>query len=256
MLRTKHTLGLLFSFCFSAPAVLGQCPGTCPERHILSIQATGTAVADADNAVVHVGYKVFGKDAQSAYSTASQVSTAIMEALLRLGLTKSAIESSSQLIAHTPTWELQQRPLSNEERQNMQFAVVQAWTVQVKPDGAADALHTAIEAGANESGWIEWKVADSASLQAKASAQALANARTIAEATMKSSNIHLGHLISITENQNGYAMGALAGSSFGNGGPINGVFDRLQNTPVSALAISSRRVEYTVSSYVTFALEP
>jgi len=215
-------------------------------------------VADADEAVVHVGYKVFGKDAHGAYSLASQVSTAIMEALLRQGLTKSAIESSSQLIAHTPIWELQQRPLSNEERQQMQFAVVQAWTVHVKPDGAADALHTAIEAGANESGWIEWKVADATGLRAKASALALVNARTVAESTMKNSNVHLGHLISVTENQSGFAMGAVsgvAGMGFSNGG-LNSVFDSMQNMPVSALAISSQKVQVTVSSYVTFALEP
>jgi len=252
MLRSMCTLSLLLFFSLSAPAASAQCPATCPDKRVFSVQATGIATADADSAVVHVGYKVFGADAQSAYSTASQTSKAIMDALLHLGLAKSAIESSGQLIAHTPAWELQQRPVSNDERQRMQFAVAQSWTIQVKPEGAADALHAAIEAGANESGWIEWKVSDPTALQAKASAQALANARTVAEATMKNAGAHLGQLISVNENQpfqgDSFSGGGVAG--FLGNGSING---RLPDSP---LAISSRRIEYRVSSYVTFALEP
>lgn len=252
MLRTKCTLGLLLSLSFSTPVAFAQYPAACPDKRIFSVQATGTASADADKAIVHVGYKVFGADAQSAYSTASQASKTIMDAILRLGLSKNAIESSSQLIEHTPAWELQQRPLSAEERQHMQFTVSQSWIVQVKPDGAAAALHAAIEAGANESGWIEWKVSDATALQAKASAQALANARTIAEATMKDSGARLGQLLSVTGNQqvraDTFSGGALVG--FAGSSPVNG---RVSD---SSLAISSRRIEYTVSSYVTFALEP
>ena len=252
MLRTKRTLGLLLFLSLSAPVAFAQCTAACPDKRIFSVQATGTASADADSAAVHVGYKVFGADAQSAYSTASQASKTIMDAILRLGLAKTSVESSSQVIEHTPAWELQQRPLSTEERQHIQFTVAQSWIVQVKPAAAAAALHAAIEAGANESGWIEWKVSDPTTLQAKASAQALANARTIAEATMKNSGAHLGQLLSVTGNQQIRADLFSGGGVVGSLG-IGSINGRQQDAP---LAVNSRRVEYTVSSYVTFALEP
>jgi uncharacterized protein YggE len=230
------------------------CNPTCPERRTISVTATGTVSAEADIAVVHVGYKLFDADAKSAYAQASAASKGIMEALTGSGIPKSAIESTSQVIQHTQPYDFQQLPVGSEERLRRQFTVAQNWTIRVRPDDAAKALNTAINAGANESGWIEWKVSDLNALEAQASAKALANARSIAEEMVQKSDVHLGHLVSANENPgpvdgvrpiNGILAGAGSGMGFGVGA----------GGATMPLSITSRRIEYTVSLYTVFAIE-
>ena len=91
--------------------------------------------------------------------------------------------------------------MNDEERERRQFTVTQSWIIRVKPDQASGALNTAISAGANESGWIQWIVEDPSTLQAKAAAEAVANARKIAEQIAAKSGVHLGHLVSASENR-------------------------------------------------------
>jgi uncharacterized protein YggE len=138
-----------------------------------------------------------------------------------------------------------------------QFTVTQSWTIRVKPDPAGDTLNTAINAGANESGWIQWIVEDPAPLEAQASANAIANARTIAAEIAQKAGVHLGHLVSVNENQfptayNGPVAG-MQGSVFGmgTGGAIAGGMQPNNQQ----LVINSRRVEYTISVYAIFAIE-
>ncbi len=244
--------GVVLSLSMCSLVALAQCNQNCPERRTLSVSATGTVTAEADLAIVRVGYKLFGADAKSAYAEASDTSNAIMQALISSGIAKTAIESSSQVIQHTQPYELQQLPFGSEDRSRRQFTVAQSWTIRVRPDEASKALNTAINAGANESGWIEWNVSDPNVLEAQASAKALSNARTIAEQMVQKSDVHLGHLVSASENQspinmnrpiNGAIAGALGGIGMG------------QGSPTQPLAVSSRRIEYTVSLYAVFAIE-
>lgn len=232
---------------------LAQC-NTCPERRQISVNGTGTVTADADLAIVRVGYKLYGADAKSAYTTATETSNAIMKALTASGIPKDSIESTSQVLQHTPTFELQQYPFNSDERRSREFTVSQSWIIRVKPDEASSALNTAISAGANESGWIEWIVQNPGDLQAQASANAVADARQIAERIAQKSSVHLGQLVSVSENQGNFAMnggsfGVVAGIGMG-----TGIADRLQMGN-QQFAINSRRVEFSVSVYAVFAIE-
>lgn len=239
------------SFVLFSTAVIAQCNQDCPQRRTVSVTGTGTAIADADLAIVRVGYKLYGPDAKSAYATASDTSNAIMQALTASGIPKAAIESSSQLLQHTQVYEFQMLPMDSEERHRRQFNVTQSWTIRIKPDEAAKALNTAISAGANESGWIEWVVENPTALQAQASAKALANARMIAEQMVQKSDVHLGHLVSATANQNPMIMnGAVMGGLGGMGGGLG-----MGQNGTQPLAINSRRVEYDISIYAVFAIE-
>ena len=156
-----------------------------------------------------------------------------MNALTAAGIPKASIESTSQVLQHTPPYELQQFPNQRNEKQlkDRQFTVTQNWTIRVKPDQAAAALDTAVGAGANESGWIQWIVEDPSAQQAKASAEAIANARKIAEEIAAKSVYDSGNLVSVNENQGqmpyrvftadmgaGYGMGD--GVSVGGGMPM------------------------------------
>jgi hypothetical protein len=234
-----------------------QCNQNCPERRTISVPGTGKATADATLAIVRVGYKVYGPDAKTAYATATATSDAIVQALTGAGIPKSDIESTSQAIQHTQPYELQQIGMNEyEERMRHQFTVTQSWTIRVKPDKAGDTLNTAINAGANESGWIQWIVEEPAALEAEASAKAMANARTIAAEVAQKAGVRLGQLVSVNENQNSVsyngpingAMGAIFG--MGTGAGIAGGFQ--QNN--QQLVVNSRRVEYTMSVYAVFAI--
>jgi uncharacterized protein len=234
---------------------LAQC-NTCPERPQISVIGTGKVTADADLAIVRVGYKLYGADAKSVYANATETSNAIMKALTGSGIPKSAIESTSQVLQHTPQFEIQQYPTNTDEWRNRQFTATQSWVIRVKPDDAAGALNTAINAGANESGWIEWIVQNPSALRAEASAKAVADARMLAEQIAQRSNVHLGHLVSVFENQwpwGNTGGGVIAGLADGVG-MGTGIVDRVQFGN-QQLAINSRQVEFSVSVSVVFAIE-
>jgi hypothetical protein len=212
--------------------------------------------ADADLAVVRVGYKLFGSDAKSAYDHATEVSNAIMNALTTSGIPKTAIESTSQVLQHTQVYDLQQYPMGSEDREHRQFTVTQSWTIRVKPDQAGAALNTAVGAGANESGWIQWVVEDPSALEAKASSDALANARKIAEEMAKDAGVHLGRLVSVSENQRPTVFNGPVGA----GGGLVGMGDAVMMAGVAPganqqFAINSRRVEFRTSVLAMFAIE-
>ncbi len=260
MLCVVRWFVLLSLAVFIGPAATGpvllwaQCNQNCPEKRAISVTGTGVVTADADLAIVRVGYKLYGPDAKAAYASAVGSSNAIMQALIASGIAKDTIESTSQVLQHTPVYELRQL-LSSADRVQREFTVTQSWVIRVKPDNASRALNTAVDAGANESGWIEWVIHDPGSVQARAAASAVADARTTAEAVAQKSGVRLGHLVSASENQGTPAAyaGPLATNAGGYGFGA-GAMDAIQFGN-QQLAISSRRVEFIVSVFAEFAIE-
>lgn len=235
------------------PAGFAQC-NTCPDKRTVSVTGMGRVTADADLAIVRVGYKLYGADAKAVYATATETSNAIMNALTHSGVSKDAIESTSQVLQHTQQFEYQQFQVNTDEWRNHQFTAVQSWIIRVKPDDAAGALNTAINAGANESGWIEWIVQDPGSLQAQASAKAVVEARTIAEQIASKSNVRLGQLVSVNQNQGSYSYnGPVMGGGWGSGMGV-GAIGAIQ-VGNQQLALNSRKVEFTVTVFAVFAIE-
>jgi hypothetical protein len=223
-----------------------QCNQNCEEHRTISVNGTGTVTAEADLAVVRAGYKIYGPDAKRAYESALETSNAIMTALTESGIAKDAIESTSQVLQHTPQYELQQYPFNSAERANREFTVSQSWTIRVKPADAGKALNTAVIAGGNESGWIEWVAENPERMEVEAAAKAVANARQEAERVAQISGVRLGRVVSVTQNQ----------------GPV--VVDRIGPIAMATangqgynqqLAINSRRIEYQSMVYVVFSIE-
>lgn len=93
--------GLFLLVLGGASSYLSAQCNTCPERRTISITGTGKVTADADLAIVRVGYKLYGADAKIAYASATATSNAIMKALTDSGVPKDAIESTSQVLQHT-----------------------------------------------------------------------------------------------------------------------------------------------------------
>jgi uncharacterized protein len=191
---------VVFVVAGADPLALAQCIN-CPERRQISVNGTGKVTADADLAIVRVGYKLYGADAKSVYANATRTSNDMMTALTASGIPKSAIESTSQLLQHTPPNEIQWYSPNTDEWRSHQFTATQSWIIRVKPDNAAETLNTVIETGANESGWIEWIVQNPSTLRTEASAKAVADARMIAAQIAERSRVQLGHIVSVMENQ-------------------------------------------------------
>jgi uncharacterized protein YggE len=230
------------------PGAWGQCNQNCEERRTISVNGTATVTAEADLALVRVGYKIYGQDAMKAYASAVETSNAIMAALTESGIAKGAIESTSQVLQHTQLFELQQYPYNSGERAQREFTVVQSWTIRVKPDQAGKALNTAITAGANESGWVEWVAENPEGPQAEAVAKAVADARKEAERIAQISGVRLGRVVSVTQNQGPMAMDRISG------GFVMGALGGPQGMN-QQLAINSRRIEYQSTVYVVFSIE-
>lgn len=220
--------------------IAGQGKPDCPARRTISVSGSATVSVDADLAIVHVGYKLYAADANSAYANATQTSNAIMTALTGLGIPRTDIESTEQSLDRTSLFELQQNPANRAQRE---FNVSQSWIVRVAPDRAAKVLAAAITAGANQSGSIEWTVRDTAALQAQAAGKAIQNAHAIAEKIAANSGVKLGSLFSASEG--------------GESGPISPrpmmMMAMAKGTQPPALAINARKVQ--VSSTVSAVYE-
>jgi len=253
----RAAVASIFTVCLVAGvhrASQAQCYQGCTERPTITVTGTATVTADADLAIVRVGYKLYAADAKSAYRSATETSNAVMKALTRSGIPAESIESTSQVLQHTPTYELQQYPFNSDERRSREFTVSQSWIIRVKPNTAGSALDTAISAGGNESGWIQWIVQNPGDLRARASAIAVEDARRIAEKIALKSNVRLGKIVSVTEYQGGaLPLGAVAGV-IGGLGMGTGFTDRIQ-VGNEQLAINSRRVEFSVSLNVVFSIQ-
>ena len=104
-----------------------------------------------------------------------------------------AIESENQGIA--PVQLYSGEDLTSAEKAERKFQVVQSWSVKTAAKNASQVLDLAVKAGANQSGQIEWTVADEDGLQAKAAALALARAKQIVQQMAGGLNASLGPLI-------------------------------------------------------------
>lgn len=192
---------------------------------------------------------------QTAYANAVKTSQTILDALLRSGIKKSAIESTSQVVTRTNFEWLNNMPWTLAEKQERKFTVVQRWTVGVSAQGAAKALNTAIRAGANESGWIGWAVHDPAQLRAEAAANAMANAKLIASRAAQQAGVKLGPVETASENVGcgeGVAGSILAG--LGGASPMMNTDIGSMNSDVP-LAIRGRKVVQHATLNVTYGIE-
>ena len=79
--------------------------------------------------------------------------------------------------------------------QGSRFEFAQSWKVTIPADAAADILHVAITAGANESGGIEWQLKKDDALEAEAAKKALEHARQIAAQMAEGLGVKLGTLV-------------------------------------------------------------
>ena len=211
----------------------------------IAITATDKVTVLADIASVHVGFIAYGPDSDAAYANGSRLSSAIVKALTTAGIPNDAIESENQNVS--PVQEYQVDKLTPAEKAQRKFQVTQSWTVRTNAADAAKTLDLAVQAGANQSGQIEWSLKDENAAQAEAAAKALQRARTVAGEMAKGLNVKLGPLLFASNETQAEPVRPLMRAM-----SVNGAMDKVAPQP---LAINARQIEKSATVYAVFAIE-
>ncbi len=164
-----------------------------PANRTIAVTATEEAERRADTAVVHIGFQLFAANSDEVNEHAGRASQAVMHALTGLGIAKDSIESDQQSTGPVPEYQVNQMP--TEDRMQHKFVATQSWSVRVPAADASKTLAAAVAVGANQSGNIDWTVADEASLSAEAAGRALHHAQQIAEQMASGLHARLGPLV-------------------------------------------------------------
>jgi uncharacterized protein YggE len=221
------------------------------ENKTIAITTSADAQATADVAIVTVGFHVYGKDPESTYATASPTSNAIIAALTAAGVPKTAIQSQDQSLSP-----LQANSEEDKARfaQGVRFEFSESWHVTVAADQAANVLHLAIIAGANDSGNIDWQLRSDDAVQSDAAANALEHARQIAESMAKGLGAHLGALV-YASNQ-APPRGIFANMGFGNVSlETSNASVGMRAKNLKPLAISAPKLTRSATVYAVFSIE-
>jgi len=221
------------------------------ENKTIAITTSDQAEALADTAVVTIGFQSFGKDQDGTYADASRTSNAVVAALTAAGATKEAIESAEQAL--NPI-----EPGNEAEKaryaQGLRFEFAQSWHVTVPASAAANVLHAAITAGANDSGNIQWELKQDDALEAEAAKKALEHARQIASQMAAGLGVKLGTLV-YASNQTP-PRGIFANMGLGQmtietaEATVGGMKRNL-----APLAIRPERITKSATVYAVFAIE-
>ncbi|HEY1742090.1 MAG TPA: SIMPL domain-containing protein [Granulicella sp.] len=209
------------------------------DNRTISISATDHAEADPDVADLHVGFTVYGPTLQEAYKAASDSSNGITKAMLDAGATRSEIQSQSQRVSRLSDYEIK-------TQKGMKFSVQQSWTVSVDPKNAALILDAAVQAGANQSGDINWRLKNSVALDAEAVHLATEHARALAAELAKGLDVTLGKPLYATNSVTSNFIGPRPMMSFAKSSEAGAP---------APLAIEAQRVQSTATVQIIYAIE-
>jgi uncharacterized protein len=162
------------------------------ENKTIAISTTDEATTTADLAAINIGFDLYDSDSEPAYLSAGKLSHAILDALHKAGIDDKSIESKTQALSRNTNFDDKD---TKDQRTKKQFHFEQSWEVTTSPQNASAVIRLAITAGANQSGQIEWRLADRKSLQAQAAANALVKARAVASQMAEGLHVKLGALI-------------------------------------------------------------
>ena len=232
-------LGLLY-----APAVQGftQSIQVNKDNRTVAVTATERVTAIADLAILHIGYLVYGRDKDTAYAAGTEASNAIIKALTDSGVPNASIESENQAL--NPVQNYQVERLSPAEIAQRKFQVQQSWLVRTTPESAAKILDTAVLAGANQSGQIDWALKDESATTAEAAARAIQRAHEIA-----------GQMVSGFGGKVGALLYASNESESSTTRPMPMMAMHKEANASEPLSINPRRIEKGVTVRAIFAIE-
>lgn len=209
----------------------------------ISVSASDHAEADAEIADLHVGYTAYGVTLKAAYQSASDLSNTIMRAMLGAGAKSSDIQSGSQSVTRLDASEIK-------EQKGSRYRVSQSWTASLAPKDAALVLDAAVQAGANDTGHINWRMKSSIALDAEALRRATERAHALALELAKGLGSTLGKALYATNTLSSGLSGPAI--RYNQVNQFRGGMERLTPSP---LAIEPQRVESEATVQIVYALE-
>jgi hypothetical protein len=213
------------------------------DNRTIAVTVSDKATAEADIATVHIGFEAYAADGDGAYASGSQTSNAIIDALHKAGVVDKTIQSEGQSVRQNFQFDEKE---SEADRAKRRYVLSQSWTVKTSAADAAKVLHVAVEAGANNSGQIDWGVKDRAALQAEAAGKALQHAQAIADQMAKGLNTRLGPLLYASNQAPQTPIIPMFAAA---GGRV------LMSQKVEPLAIRPQQIEEDATVYAVFAIE-
>ena len=185
----------LFSFMIGIIAISGlvfaQDIQVNRQNKTISVTAEESATADAEVAVLTIGYQNYGVTQDAAFQENVRAAERITKALLDAKVPKGNIETDKLQLTRA---EIDEKWTADMKKER-QFTARQSWHLTVSASEAQTMVDLAVKAGANEVEDVEWDVADPVALQAKAGGAALAKARTVADQMAKGLGTKLGELV-------------------------------------------------------------
>ena len=245
-MKNRTLLILSLGFGLAATSLPAQQVEVNKNNRTIAVITTETAIADANTANVHIGFQVFAPDEKTAYALGSRTSNAIIDALKKSGIPADAIQSENQTIARVQPFELQNLPEA--QKPERQFPVTQSWAVKSSAKSASSVLDTAVQAGANQSGQIEWSVADENALEAQAAGAALKRAQEIAQQMASGLGARVGPLVYASNQAPERPMPVFKSSQLA-------LMATPAQTPPPPLSISPQKVIRSATVYAIFSIE-
>ena len=232
---------LLFAMVLPVSAQTMQQPSLniTKDNRSITISATGETEAEPEVADISVGFTSYGMTLPTTYKAGSDTSNAIMKALLDAGATRAEIQSESQRVSRLSDYEVK-------AQKGMKFSVTQSWKVSVAPKDAAAVLDAAIQAGANQSGDIVWRMKDAGALDLQAIAKATEHAHAMAAEMAKSMGVTLGKPM--------YATNSVSSNAIRPRMMMAMAMDKVGGAP-APLAIESQRVSSSATVDIVYAIE-
>ncbi len=240
--RTALAVLALTPALFLAPSLLAQNVEVSKENRTVAVTATEHVIVTADVATVHIGYITYGRDRDSTYTNATKLSNGIIQALTDSGVPNDSIESDNQSLEPVQNFQVERLPAA--EAANRKYQVQQSWTVRTAAASAAKLLDTAVLAGANQSGQIDWSLKDESASTAAAASRAIQRAHRVAIQMVSGFGGKVGALLfasNESESSTTRPVPMMAMHKAAN-----------ENEP---LAISPRRIERSVTVRAIFAVE-
>jgi uncharacterized protein YggE len=211
---------------------------TPPPQRTISVTGTGTANGSPDIAYIELGVQIRNSDIGAAVEQSNTTMEAVMAAVSELGIPPEDIQTTQFNV-----WQDQPvDPATGMPSDQTSYIVTNMVQIKVRQiDQISDVIQTALDAGANQVFGLTFGMDDPSALEATAREQAVADARTRAEALAAAFGVTLGDPISITE---GFLSGPgpvfAAAEGLGGGGP----------------SISSGQLSVQIQVSVTFAIGP
>ena len=215
----KNPIGIIIFF-FLALFIYTKLAGPIPffinsvqttNSDLFSASGEGKATAVPDSATVDLGVTAEGSTVSAAQNKANETANKIIDSVKKLGIADKDIKTTNYSVnPNYGSGVAEPLILPGGGSQNItSYTVTENLEINVKPiENANKVVDSATQNGANLVGGVNYTFSDEMekSLENQARVDAVNNAKQKAQSLANASGIHLGGIINVVENSNGFPI--------------------------------------------------